>query len=140
QIDILFDLMGHAGKRLLLFALKPAPMEVTWLGYVGTTGLATMDYLLADQFHVCHGEECWYTESIQRMPSGYACYGPPPSVNEVTPLPALAAGQVTIGSFNNPAKYTPRIFDAWAEILRRVPGSQLLLKYGGLDQPQVQSD
>src|SRR5207253_5890693 len=103
-IDILFDLAGHNGKRLLVFARKPAPVQITWLGYIGTTGLAAMDFLLADRFHVRASEEPFCTEKILRMPHGYACYGPPDNAPEITPLPALATGRVTFGCFNNAFK------------------------------------
>jgi protein O-GlcNAc transferase len=138
-IDVLVDLGGHVGRRLLAFARRPARLQVTWLGYVGTTGLAAMDGLLADRFHVREGEEAWYTEKVLRMPDGYACYGPPPDAPEVAALPALQTGQLTFGCFNNGAKYSPQTLDAWAAVLRRVPKSRLLLKYGGLDQPSVQN-
>ena len=71
--------MGHNGKRLLVFARKPAPLQVTWFGYVGTTGLTAMDCLLADRFHVHEGEERYYREQVLRMPHDYACFGPPAS-------------------------------------------------------------
>jgi len=138
EIDVLIDLMGHTGKRLLTFARRPAPVQATWLGYVGTTGLEAMDYLLADRFHVREGEEQWYSERVLRMPNGYACYGPSADAPEVGPLPAAAMGQVTFGCFNNPAKFAPSILAAWAEILRLAPNSRLLLKYGGLHEPNVQ--
>jgi protein O-GlcNAc transferase len=128
QIDMLFDLSGHFGYRLEAFARKLAPLQITWLGYVGTTGLSAMNYLLADKYHIHPGEERWYTEAILRMPHGYACYGPPADAPAVAPLPALATGRMTFGCFNNPAKYTPGMFDAWAKILTRLPDSQLLLK------------
>jgi protein O-GlcNAc transferase len=139
EIDILVDLAGHAGKRLLVFAQKPARIQFTWFGYVGTTGLTAMDYLLADRFHVLPDEEQYYTEAILRMPNGYACYGPPPGTSEVVALPALAGGRITFGCFNNPAKFAPRIVGEWTEILRRVSGSLLLLKYGGLDDASLQA-
>ncbi len=134
-IDVLVDLGGHVGRRLLTFARRPAPLQVTWLGYVGTTGLAAMDGLIADRFHVREGEERWYTESVLRMPHDYICYGPPPNAPLVGPLPARTKGHVTFGCFNNPAKYASPTLDAWAEILRRVPSARLSLKYVGLDQP-----
>jgi predicted O-linked N-acetylglucosamine transferase (SPINDLY family) len=137
EIDVLFDLAGHVGERLGVFARKPAPMQVTWLGYVGTTGMAAMDCLLADRYHVRPGEEAWYSEQVLRMPGGYACYGPPPNAPPVAPLPALQNGYVTFGSFNNPAKFSPRLFDAWAELLCRVPGSRLLVRFGWLDDAQT---
>src|SRR5581483_4132223 len=77
-IDILFDLAGHtAENRLLMFARKPAPLQVTWIGYVGTTGLAAIDYLIADRFLIPPGAERHYREKVLRLPDGYVCYAPP---------------------------------------------------------------
>ena len=98
-----------------------------------------MDFLLADRHHVRPGEESWYSETPLRLPNSYACYRPPSYMPDVGLLPAASAGCVTFGSFNNPAKFAPRLLDAWAEILERVPSSQLLLKFGGLDEPQIHS-
>jgi predicted O-linked N-acetylglucosamine transferase (SPINDLY family) len=139
EIDVLVDLGGHVGRRLLAFARRPAPRQVTWLGYVGTTGLSAMDGLIADRFHVPPGEEDAYTETVLRMPHDYICYGPPDDAPPVEPLPALERGRWTFGCFNNPAKFHPGLFDLWAQILRRVPDACLLLKYGGLDQPLLQA-
>ncbi len=133
RIDILFDLAGHtADHRLLVFARRPAPIQISWMGYVGTTGLKAMDYLLADRFHVPPSAEVHYSEKILRMPAGYVCYDPPPTAPAVGPLPALERGFVTFGSFNNAAKLTPEVLALWAEIVRRVPGSRLLLVSPGL--------
>lgn len=140
EIDILIDLMGHTGDRLAVFASKPAPMQVTWLGYVGTTGLPTMDFLLADRFHVRPGEESGYVEQVLRMPNGYVCYSPIFPTLEPSPLPALTRGFVTFGCFNNPAKYSSSMFDAWATILRGAPSTRLLLKFGGLDHSVVEAN
>jgi protein O-GlcNAc transferase len=139
EIDVLVDLMGHLGNRLVVFASKPAPVQVTWLGYVGTTGLAAIDFLLADRFHVQPGEEAAYAETVLRMPSGYACYGPPDYAPDVAPLPALSSDHFTFGCFNNPAKYSAKALDAFCEVLRRVPRAQLLLKYGGLQEAASQN-
>ncbi len=136
QVDILFDLMGHTGPRLLVFARRPAPVQITWLGYVGTTGLTTMDYLLADRFHVRPGEEPFYTEQILRMPHDYVCYGPPEDAPAVSPLPALATGRVTFGCFNHAFKLSQTILDAWAQVLQRVPNAQLLMKNRSLNQAE----
>ena len=135
-VDILFDLAGHtAGSRLQMFARKPAPIQITWIGYEGTTGLAAMDYIIADRFVIPAGTEEHYREKVLRMPDGYVCYDPPTDCPEVGPLPAARTGQVTFGSFNNPAKITPEVVAVWAEIMWRVPGSRLVLKYIGLDSP-----
>jgi predicted O-linked N-acetylglucosamine transferase (SPINDLY family) len=130
RIDILFDLAGHTpDNRLLVFARRPAPVQITWIGYVGTTGLEAMDYLIADLFHVPPGigAQADYRETILRMPDGYVCYEPPPAAPEVGPLPALGCGHVTFGCFNNAAKFTSEVIGTWAEILNRVPESRLLL-------------
>jgi predicted O-linked N-acetylglucosamine transferase (SPINDLY family) len=137
EIDVLIDLMGHTGIRLMAFARKPAPLQITWFGYVGTTGLTAMDGLLADRFHVREGEDEYYTERVLRMPNGYACYGPPANAPDVNALPALTARHVTFGSFNNAVKLSPGTLDAWAEILRRVPNSRLFLKNRSLGQVEI---
>ena len=93
RIDILFDLAGHtAHNRLLVFARKPAPIQITWIGYEGTTGLAAMDYLLADRHVVPEGTEHYYREQVLRMPDGYLCYDPPDAAPPVGPLPSLDEG------------------------------------------------
>ena len=138
QVDIAFDMAGHTGNnRLLSFARKPAPIQFTWYGYVGTTGLKAMDYLLADRFEVPADAERYIQERVLRMPDGYACYDPPSYAPPVAPLPALARGYVTFGSFNNLAKITPHVVEVWASILRPVSGARLVLKYRGLDAPSV---
>ena len=130
RIDILFDLAGHTGRnRLLVFARKPAPVQITWIGYEGTTGLAAMDYLLADRYVIPEGSEQYYRERVLRMPDGYLCYDPPEAAPPAGPLPAGERGHVTFGSFNNPAKITAEVVAVWAEILRRCPAARLALKY-----------
>ena len=137
-IDILFDLGGHTARnRLLVFARKPAPIQITWIGYEGTTGLGTMDYLLADRHVAPEGMEPFIRERVLRMPDGYLCYEPPASAPVVAPLPSLKRGYTTFGSFNNPAKITAEVVSVWAEILRRVPGARLVLKYRGLGDAGV---
>jgi len=134
QIDILFDLAGHTARnRLLVFARKPASIQITWIGYEGTTGLAAMDYILADRCAIPEGVEKYYREKVLRLPEVYVCYAPPADAPAVGPLPALTRGQVTFGSFNNLAKINPQVVAAWAEILRRVPEARLVLKYRGLN-------
>jgi predicted O-linked N-acetylglucosamine transferase (SPINDLY family) len=138
QIDILFDLAGHtAGNRLLVFARKPAPIQITWAGYVGTTGLKAMDYILADRYEIPAEAESYYTERVLRMPDGYVCYEPPADAPAVAPLPALTQGAVTFGSFNNPAKITSPVIEVWAKLLQRLPQSRLVLKYRGMDDASL---
>ena len=138
KIDVLFDLAGHtSANRLMAFARKPAPIQISWMGYVGTTGLKAMDYLLADRYQVPAGCESQFAERVLRMPDGYVCYAGPSDAPPVAPPPAAANGYVTFGSFNHPAKITPRVIDLWCEILRRVADSRLVLKYTGLDSRMV---
>lgn len=134
-VDILFDLAGHtAGNRLLVFARKPAPIQISWLDYVGTTGVAAMDYLIADGREIPPGAEQWYTEKVLRMEHDYICFDPPGDAPEVNELPALGTGAVTFGSFNIPAKMTPETVELWSRVLGRVPGSRMVLKNRGIDE------
>jgi predicted O-linked N-acetylglucosamine transferase (SPINDLY family) len=135
-IDILFDLAGHReGNRLMVFARKPAPIQVTWGDYPGTTGLSAIDYILADRQQVPPGAERHYGERVLRMPDAYVCYAPPAYAPPVSPLPALEQRHVTFGSFNNPAKLNAGVVKAWSRILGRVSGSRLVLKYHRMDDP-----
>ena len=140
EVDILFDLAGHtAGNRLQVFARRPAPLQITWLDYVGTTGLTAMDYILADPQQIPPGAEPFYREKVLRMPVDYICYDPPANAPPVEPLPALARGYVTFASFNILATTTPHIFGIWARILRRVPHARLRLKNLGLTEPATRT-
>lgn len=132
RIDILIDLAGHTARnRMLVFARKPAPVQVTYLGYSATTGLEAMDYLLGDAFLTPPGvHDRFATEKIIRLPRTYLCYVPPVEPIEVGPLPAASAGHVTFASLNRLSKVTPRMFDAWAEIVRNIPRSRLILHAG----------
>jgi protein O-GlcNAc transferase len=139
-IDILIDLSGHtASNRLVAFAHKPAPVQATWAGYVGTTGLKTMDWLIADRFHVPPELEAFHSERVYRMPNGYICYEPFIMAPAVKPLPALQNGFVTFCSFPNPAKINRGTIATWARILAAVPSARLRLSYKWLDaRPNVE--
>ena len=134
RIDVLIDLSGHTtANRLVAFAHKPAPVQATWAGYVGTTGLTAMDWLIADRFHVPPSLEGAHSERVYRMPNGYVCYEPLADVPAVGPLPAERNGYVTFCSFANPVTINGGTIAIWARILAAVPGARLLLRYKGLD-------
>ncbi|HEY9843028.1 MAG TPA: tetratricopeptide repeat protein [Candidatus Obscuribacterales bacterium] len=142
QIDILVDLNGHAnGNRLAIFGLKPAPVQVTYMGYPNTTGLGTMDYRLTDAWADPPGlTEAFNTEQLVRLPTGFLLYQPPEPCPEVSALPALDRGSVTFGSFNLLAKLSPETVALWAELLQAVPGSRLLLKSKALGDAATAAD
>ena len=129
QIDILVDLSGHTGlNRLLVFARKPAPIQVTMIGYMQTTGLAAMDYRITDVLLDPIGiSEHLSTEKLIRFSEKAAPFQPPADCPPVNELPALKNGYVTFASFNKPSKITPIAFEAWAKILKATPGSRLLM-------------
>ena len=129
-IDILVDLSGHTrGNRLLVFARKPAPLQLTFLGYPNTTGMRAMDYRLSDAYGDPPGaSEGRYRERLLRMPHGLWCYRPPAdALPAALELPALRKGHVTFASMNNVAKLNPGLIELWAELLLRVPAAHLLL-------------
>ncbi len=133
-IDILVDLSGYTAlNRLLVFARKPAPIQVAWLGYPATTGLEAMDYLLADPIQVPVGADGHYRECVVRLPEGYVGYQPPDDAPPVGPLPVSVHGFVTFGSFNTLKKISPPVIEAWSRVLDRVPDSRLLLKTSAFD-------
>ena len=128
-IDILVDLSGHTdGNRLLVFARKPAPVQVTYLGYPDTTGLSAIDYILGDPRMFPESEEALYAEKPWRLPDTSLCFMPPDLPIEVGPLPATQNGYVTIGCMNNRSKVNDAAIETWARILHAVPGSRMLLQ------------
>jgi predicted O-linked N-acetylglucosamine transferase (SPINDLY family) len=127
-IDILIDLSGHTGQnRLMAFARKPAPLQMSWLGYPGTTGLAAIDYYLADPFVLPPGQlDAQFTEKIVRLPA-LAPFMPDRQAPPVSALPALTNGFITFGSFNRPIKLNRPLIACWAALLRALPSARLLL-------------
>lgn len=139
RIDVLFDMAGHtAGNRLGVFAARAAPIQLTWAGYVGTVGLDTYDGIIADPVEIPPEDDGYYMEPVLRMPDCYVSYLPPDDPPDVTPLPCLDTGHFTFGCFNRPAKVNEAVAAAWARIVRAVPGSRVLMVYGGLDEKSTQ--
>ena len=128
-VDVLVELTGHtANNRLGAMALRPAPVQVTWIGYPNSTGLAEIDYRITDA--VCDPIDTTqtFTETLVRLPGCFLSYTPSAEAPAVAPAPCLAAGYVTFGCFNTLAKVTPDVRSRWARIMREVPNSRLLLK------------
>ncbi len=135
-VDVLVDLAGHtAGNMLGVFAHRPAPVQVSWLGFLASTGLPTMDWVLADAITVPPGQEGQFTEQVWRLPVTANCFTPPadsPAL-QVRPLPALSQGHITWGCTQNPAKINDLALQAWGRILQAVPGSRLRIQNQLLD-------
>jgi len=139
NIDILIDLGGHSWKsRLAVFACKPAPVQVSWLGYPNTTGLDTIDYRFTDEIADPVGKaDTLHSERLYRLPNGFLCYQGDESVNINTVLPCVERGYITFGCFNKLTKVTSRVIKLWTAILRAVPDSHLLLKSNQLSEPEL---
>lgn len=128
-IDILVDLNGHTnGGRLTAFARRAAPLQVSFIGYPNTTGVAEMDYRLSDAIADPPGAERLCTESLVRLPGCFLCYQPPDNAPDVAASPCAKNGFVTFGSFNNLAKVNAEVVAAWARLLHEIPDSRLVMK------------
>ena len=135
-VDVLIDLSGHtAGNRLPLFALRPAPLQLTWLGYSGTTGLSAIDGVLVDAAVAPEGTG-EFTEEPMPLPS-FLCWDPPVDAPPPAPPPSERNGFVTFGSFNNLGKISDSTLDAWCAVLRALPDSRMVLKYKFLSDEGV---
>lgn len=144
KIDILVDMSGHTGRnRLIAFASKPAPVQLTWLGHPASTGLKRMDWRITDEISDPVGSEKYYTEKLYRFDCA-VCYAPAvkdPTLRKnpqyhVNPTPALLNGYITFGSCNNLAKINQNVVRCWSQILLNVSGSKLLIESPGLAQPE----
>jgi predicted O-linked N-acetylglucosamine transferase (SPINDLY family) len=128
-IDILTDLTGHAAfNRYLTLARRPAPVQILGVGNFCTSGLDCVDGLLSDRFETPEGTDGHYSEPLIRLPDDFICYRPPDYAADVGPSPCLNNGYITFGCFNNLAKISGPAIALWAEILKQVPESRLLLK------------
>ena len=139
RIDILIDLAGHTrNNRLLVLARKPAPVQVTYLGYYDTTGMEAVDYLLTDCLTIPPESQKYYTEQLAYLPGGIVCYTPPGNAPVVTSPPAAKKGYVTFGAFTNTWRLNRGVLQVWSEILKLTPNSRLLLGFRGGDDEKVQ--
>lgn len=135
-IDILVDLSGHTGhNRLPLFALKPAPVQVSWLGYTATTGLESIDWLVCDDVSAPDADAIHFSEKLWRIPGSRLCFTPPDADRPVAAPPLSREGRPTFGCFNNIAKLNDRVIALWARLLAAVPESRLFMKGRQFDQP-----
>lgn len=132
RIDILIDLSGYTAKTgLPVFALRPAPVQMSWLGYFHTTGLRCIDYLISDALTIPPCDEPFFAEKIVRLPHSRFCYAPPiKELPAVDPLPADSNGYITFGAFTKVMKLNDKVIATWSEILKRLPDSRLILKWG----------
>jgi protein O-GlcNAc transferase len=132
-VHVLIDLSGHTGRnRLPVFAWKPAPVQVTWLGYFATTGVAEMDYILGDKWLLPDGEAHHFVEKGWRLSGSISCLTPPHEDIKVEKLPALQNQSITFGTLNNSSKMNGRVVACWARILNAIPNSRLYLNMRNL--------
>ena len=128
-IHLLLDLSGHTAKnRLPVFAWKPAPVQATWLGYFATTGVAEIDYLLADEAGVPDSQRGTFSETVWYLPDTRLCFSPPENELAVSPLPAVESGHITFGCCQNLAKVGDAVLSVWGEILNAVPNSKIRIQ------------
>jgi len=140
QIDILIDLGGHtADNRILVFARKPAPIQVTYLGYPNTTGLTTIDYRITDNYLDPDGmSEPLSSEIPLRMPASFFCYHPHENSPPVSPLPAIQQGYITFSAFHNHSKLNQHTFALWAKILHAISDAKLVIQNKSLKSVAIQ--
>ena len=137
-VHVLVDLSGHtAGNRLDVFALRPAPVQVTWYGVPATTGMRSMNFMLTAPHASAPGDQAWFSERLWPLPESWFCYAPLEPAPEVAPLPALAGGPLTFGSFNSLSKINDAVVRTWSRVLQAVPGSRLVLRNWQLSQPAM---
>ena len=135
-IAVLVDLAGHTEhNRLGVFARRAAPVQLAWLGYFASTGLPAIDAVVLGGAMAGAGAQQFYTEPLECLPRLHFAYTPPPYAPLPAPPPSLASGQVSFGSFNNPAKLSDASVALWAGALAAVPGSRLVLKWNSLGDP-----
>lgn len=137
-LQVLIDLSGHTGdSRLPVLAWRPAPTQLSWLGYFATTGLPTIDYFLADSVSVPADHQDQFTEPLWYLPETRLCFTPPDEAPPVSEAPCTARGYITFGSFQTMGKINNAVLDVWAEILRATPNAQLRVQNAALRDAEV---
>jgi len=128
-VHILIDLSGHtSNNRLPIFSWKPAPIQISWLGYFASTGVSEIDYILGDPYATPHEDKSHFTEKIWQLPETYLCFSKPNIKLDVGPLPALSNKYITFGCFGKIARITDNVISTWSKILLDTPSSKLFLK------------
>jgi predicted O-linked N-acetylglucosamine transferase (SPINDLY family) len=135
HLDILIDLSGHTAGRMTLLAHKPAPVQISYLGYPDTTGMSAVDYRLSDELTDPPGQDQFYTETLIRLPRGFCCFAPPTPAPEVNELPALDRPSITFGSLHGLSKLSPGVLDLWSDVLCAIPSARLLIARDTLAPP-----
>ncbi|CAD5373156.1 TPR_REGION domain-containing protein [Rubrivivax sp. A210] len=137
-IHVLIDLAGHTGSnRLAVFAWRPAPVQVTWLGYLASTGLSSMDYVLADRISLPEASRAQFVEQAWYLPNSLYCFTVPKAAPAVGPSPGLASASVTFGSFQRMNKVSDETLSVWSRVLQAVPGARLRLQNKQLGDPRA---
>lgn len=140
-IDILLDLSGHtSGNRLQIFAWKPAPVQASWIGYFATTGMKSMDYFIADEVGVPEGDQTQFVEKIKYVPDTRLCFTAPNATVEVSPLPALTNGYITLASFQTMVKAGDDVLALWAEVMHALPSARLRWQCKSFGDPAIAAD
>lgn len=139
RLDVLLDLGGHtSGSRTGVLAWRPAPVQVNWCGYANTTGVSSTDYRIVDALtDPASAADAMATEKLLRLPECFLCYQPPEESPEPSALPASGAGHVTFGSFNMLPKIGEACIAHWAQIMRGVADSRMVIKARGMELPGV---
>lgn len=141
RLHLLIDLSGHTtDNRLPIFAYKPAPIQITWLGYFATTGVAEIDYILVDRTGVPETQQTQFSESVFYLPDTRLCFSPPSAAPPVAPLPALCNRHITFGCFQNLAKINDGVLNAWGEIFHRMPTGRLYVQSPQLGVPDADNE
>jgi protein O-GlcNAc transferase len=137
ELDIIVDLMGNSSvQKLPLLGRRVAPVQMSWCGYSGTTGIDTMDYIIVDDVIAPPGERTFFVEEPLRLPNSYVCFNPR-ECPDIGPLPFERNGYITFGCMNNPSKINKYVLSWWAEILKSLKYSRMVLRYHLLGDPLV---